>query len=65
MVYAVATPGRSAPGLAAEHLVAEEAADIVSLGKGALSNMDWPDRVREERPLNDFDPEVLGYLGRL
>lgn len=50
---------------AAEHLVAEEAADIVSLGKGALSNMDWPDRVREERPLNDFDPEVLGYLGRL
>lgn len=48
----------------AEDMVGKEA-DVVSLGKGALANMDWPNRVREERPLDGFDPEVLESLRRL
>lgn len=48
----------------AEGAVREEA-DLVALGKGALANMDWPNRVREERPLEDFDPQVLESLRRL
>lgn len=49
---------------AAEDMVEREA-DLVSLGKGALANMDWPNRVREERPLDGFDPEALESLRRL
>jgi 2,4-dienoyl-CoA reductase-like NADH-dependent reductase (Old Yellow Enzyme family) len=48
----------------AEGTVREEA-DIVALGKGALANMDWPNRVREELPLEDFDPVALESLRRL
>lgn len=34
-------------------------ADIVSLGKGALANMDWPNRVRSGQPLDPYDPDML------
>ncbi len=38
---------------------------MIALGKGALSNMDWPNRVSEGLPLNPFDPEVLSSLKTL
>jgi 2,4-dienoyl-CoA reductase-like NADH-dependent reductase (Old Yellow Enzyme family) len=48
----------------AEEMIRSEA-DIVALGKGALANMDWPNRVREDRSLEGFDPAVLESLRRL
>ncbi|WP_047866682.1 oxidoreductase [Rubrobacter aplysinae] len=48
----------------AESTVREEA-DVAALGKSALANMDWPNRVRDEHPLEDFDPQVLESLRRL
>jgi len=41
-------------------------ADIVALGKPALANRDWPQRVRDGRPLVDNLPEdVLGPLATI
>ncbi|MFC3692141.1 NADH:flavin oxidoreductase [Chenggangzhangella methanolivorans] len=37
-----------------------EAADLVSLGKGALANPDLPNRAREGRAFGAFDPAILG-----
>ncbi len=52
------------PDVAEELLKAGEA-DVIALGKGALSNMDWPNRVSEGLRLRPFDPEVLGSLKTL
>ncbi len=49
----------------AEGLLKAGEADVIALGKGALSNMDWPNRVSEGLPLNPFDPEVLSSLKTL
>lgn len=34
-------------------------ADLLSLGRGALANPDWPRRLAEGRPFRRFDPAVL------
>ncbi len=34
-------------------------ADIVTLGKGALANADWVNRVKNDEPLKEFNPEKI------
>lgn len=40
--------------------VLEQGADLIALGRGALANHDWPLRVQQNTPLNEFDREILG-----
>ncbi|MCS0633113.1 NADH:flavin oxidoreductase [Telluria mixta] len=40
-------------------------ADVVSLGRGALAQADWPRRVRTGVPLASFDPAILSPLADL
>ncbi|SDC91886.1 2,4-dienoyl-CoA reductase [Massilia sp. PDC64] len=40
-------------------------ADVVSLGRGALAQADWPQRVRSGAPLAPFDPAILSPLADL
>lgn len=40
-------------------------ADVVSLGRGALAQADWPRRVRNGAPLTSFDPAILSPLADL
>lgn len=49
----------------AEGLLKSGQADVIALGKGALSNMDWPSRVSQGLPLKPFDPEALESLKTL
>jgi 2,4-dienoyl-CoA reductase-like NADH-dependent reductase (Old Yellow Enzyme family) len=41
--------------VAARATVEESGADLITLAKGALANPDWPRRVAEGRPLDEFD----------
>ncbi|HEU5139368.1 MAG TPA: NADH:flavin oxidoreductase [Bacillales bacterium] len=43
----------------AEQVLGSEDADLITLGKGALANPDWPNRIREGLPLKEFDFEIL------
>ena len=43
----------------AERLLREGHADLVSLGRGALANPDWPARVRRGDQLERFDPQMI------
>lgn len=45
----------------AEALLAD-GADLIALGRGALANHNWPQRVRDGQPLNEFDSSILGPL---
>ncbi len=36
-----------------------QGADYVAIGKSALANPDWPARIREQRPLQAFDKQLL------
>jgi 2,4-dienoyl-CoA reductase-like NADH-dependent reductase (Old Yellow Enzyme family) len=40
-------------------------ADVVSLGRGALAQADWPQRVRHGAALASFDPAILSPLADL
>lgn len=40
-------------------------ADVVSLGRGALAQADWPRRVRDGATLASFDPAILSPLADL
>ena len=40
-------------------------ADVVSLGRGALAQADWPRRARDRAPLAPFDPAILSPLADL
>jgi len=40
-------------------------ADLVSLGRGALTHPDWPRRVAEGAPIEAFDPSLLSPLADL
>ncbi|WP_253393981.1 tRNA-dihydrouridine synthase [Methylorubrum extorquens] len=40
-------------------------ADIVALGKAALANPDFPNRVRAERAVTVFDPAILGPIANI
>ncbi len=42
--------------------VMQDGADIVALGRGALSNPDWPHRVRQRSALAEFDRAVLAPI---
>lgn len=46
------------PGTAVSMLV-DHAADVVALGKAALGNRDWPDRVKNGRPLDELDASLF------
>src|SRR5512138_44504 len=41
----------------------DQGADLIALGRGALSNPNWPHRVRTAQALTDFDPALLSPLG--
>ncbi|EXX87828.1 NADH:flavin oxidoreductase [Paenibacillus darwinianus] len=44
----------------AEQLLTRGDADLITLGKGALANHDWPRRIVTGQPLREFNPEILG-----
>jgi 2,4-dienoyl-CoA reductase-like NADH-dependent reductase (Old Yellow Enzyme family) len=47
--------GSLADGAAAEALLKDGKTDIVTIGKAALANQDWPEKVAKDKPLNEFD----------
>ena len=40
-------------------------ADMISIGRGALADIDWPDRGRHRHSLSEFDREILAPLADL
>lgn len=46
-------------------MVASQGASVVSLGRGALANADWPRRVAADRALSEFDPSILSPIADL
>lgn len=54
----IANGGLHEPQRAIEVLSA--GADLIALGRGALANHDWPNRVKTGRPLAEFDRDILG-----
>lgn len=49
----------------AEKMVARGEADLVSLGRGALTHADFPARLQAEQPIAAFDPSILAPLADL
>ena len=43
-------------------MLVDHAADVVALGKAALGNRDWPDRVKNGRPLDELDASLFAPL---
>ena len=43
-------------------MLADNAADVVALGKAALGNRDWPDRVKNGQPLDELDASLFAPL---
>jgi 2,4-dienoyl-CoA reductase-like NADH-dependent reductase (Old Yellow Enzyme family) len=43
----------------------DEGADIVTIGRGALANPDFPKRLSGRGILNDFDPTILGPIANI
>ncbi|WAH36461.1 NADH:flavin oxidoreductase [Alicyclobacillus dauci] len=43
----------------AERIIVSKQADLIALGKAALANRDWPNRVAENETLDVFDGSVL------
>ena len=37
----------------------------MTIGRGALANPDLPNRLAKQRPLNSFDPAVLGPIANI
>lgn len=56
----IANGGLHDPARAAQLL--DEGADLVAIGRGALANPDWPQRVAAAQPLQPFDPAMLTPL---
>ena len=46
-------------------LLRENQADMVSLGRGALTHPDWPNRVRTSMPIGTFDGRILAPIADL
>jgi 2,4-dienoyl-CoA reductase-like NADH-dependent reductase (Old Yellow Enzyme family) len=42
-----------------------DGADILTIGRGALANPDFPRRLSERDVLNDFDPTILGPIANV
>ena len=40
-------------------MLTDHAADVVALGKAALANRDWPDRVRKDQPLANLNTSLF------
>lgn len=49
----------------AEHLLARQEADFISLGRGALTHADWPARLRAGKPRGEFDRGLLAPIADL
>lgn len=62
---AVIANGQLLDPIRAQALLSDGAADIISVGKGALANPDWALRVRADLPLAAFDPAMLAPLADL
>lgn len=45
--------------------VLRQGADVVTLGRGALANPDFPARIAQSAQLRDFDPAVLGPIANV
>jgi 2,4-dienoyl-CoA reductase-like NADH-dependent reductase (Old Yellow Enzyme family) len=60
----IANGGMHQPDQAAQ-VLAEGHADVLSLGRGALANPDFPTRLAEGAPLEQFDYEMLHPLATL
>ncbi|MEH7387603.1 NADH:flavin oxidoreductase [Bacillus sp. JJ1521] len=43
----------------AKEMVENGEADVITLGKGALANHDWVNKVKNEEPLSEFKPEKV------
>lgn len=59
----IANGGLHDPARAREML--DAGADLVALGKGALANPDFPDRIRAGREAKAFDPALLGPIANI
>lgn len=59
----IANGGLQDPSRALE--VVEAGADIVALGKGALANPDFPNRIQATRELAEFDHAILGPIANI
>lgn len=59
----IANGGVQDPALAQEVLAA--GADIVALGKAALANPDFPNRIRAAQEVAAFDPAILGPVANI
>lgn len=33
--------------------------DLVAMARGAIANPDWPNRLRDGRPFDDFEPGMI------
>ena len=60
----IANGSLHAPDRAVE-MVASQGASLVSLGRGALANADWPRRVAADCALSEFDPSILSPIADL
>lgn len=45
--------------------VIEKGADFIALGRGALANHDWPERIAAGRAVNEFDSAILGPIANI
>ncbi|GAB4100342.1 NADH:flavin oxidoreductase [Sinomonas halotolerans] len=55
----VITNGHLDDPATAESMLGDGGADVVALGKAALANRDWPERVRTGQPLGDLDGSLF------
>lgn len=47
------------------HAVRDAGADIITIGRGALANPDFPTKVASQSPLTAFDPVILGPIANI
>lgn len=43
----------------------DDGADIITIGRGALANPDFPERLSDRGVLNDFDPTIVGPIAKI
>lgn len=43
----------------AAHVIGDRHADLISLGRSALVNRDWPRRIADGTPIDEFDPAMV------
>jgi len=60
----IANGGVREPDLALS-VIEHREADVITLGRTALANPDWPTAVRNDVPLKDFDYAILAPIANL